>query len=482
MLLSCACAYLLIGLHLAAADGFNADESATKNAASRLPTRADPPFTSAAEIYSGYSGAGGPVEGAGLGGWRSGRHGIRYKGRSPKPGWHLDWDEKRTSSDQVIELGLLPPIKPLLELHLRDTIIRRGGDGAYYLTGSTGDNIWDRNDGVELWRSTDLQRWEYRGVIWDIDRDGTWQKRYRYVWAPEIHFIKGNYYLTYCMAGGANGGTGILRSSSGKPEGPYVNATTSESPLTGGIDATLFQDDDGAVYFTWGRGTKIYRMKEDLSGFADAGRNVEIEPASLAKAKEIGKGQSAAFEGASLFKRNGKYYLGGAIFIGGIDRTTGRNGRYSSAIMISDSLYGPYRQWHEAVACGGGGNYFQAADGSWYCTYFGNDEASPFREKPGLVRIDFAADGTIRIADEQPTFLLREGTPARWREAAPGKAAGAAREPRAGDIVPAPPPRAKGLGISGPGAVHGPKWAEYNRNVTRSAVCCRPTVPRSIGI
>jgi len=68
--------------------------------------------------------------------------------------------------------------------------------------------------------------------------------------------------------------------------------------------------------------------------------------------------------------------------------------------MIADHLYGPYRQWHEAVACGGGGNYFQDDTGHWYCTYFGNDEASPFREKPALVRIDFAPDNTIVIADE----------------------------------------------------------------------------------
>lgn len=398
-------------------EAFNSNQTAasTPNARPAL-SRSDPPFSSAPEIYSGWSGAGEAVRGDGLGGWRSGREGVRYKGSEPKPGWHLDWDEKRSSSDRVIELGLMPPLKPLLELHLRDTIIRKGGDGYFYMTGSTGDNIWDRNNGIELWRSKNLQAWEYRGAVWDIDRDGTWQKQCRYIWAPEIHFIKGNYYMTYCMAGGPNGGTGILKSATGRAEGPYVNATTTEGKLTGGIDATLFADDDGAVYFTWGRGTTIYRMKEDLSGFADAGHEVQIDPASLAKAKEQGKGQSAAFEGASLFKRKGKYYLGGAIFIGGIDRANGRNGRYSSAIMVADNIYGPYRQWHEAVPCGGGGNYFHDDAGNWFCTYFGNDEASPFREKPALVKIDFAADDTIVIADEQPAFALRDGAPTRWRK------------------------------------------------------------------
>src|SRR5450432_2947888 len=61
-------------------------------------TREDPPFSSAPNLYSGISGPGKKVSKEGIGGWRSGRDGIRYKGPDPKPGWHLDWDEKKTSS------------------------------------------------------------------------------------------------------------------------------------------------------------------------------------------------------------------------------------------------------------------------------------------------------------------------------------------------------------------------------------------------
>src|SRR5436305_10647016 len=92
-----------------------------------------PPFTSPAQYYSGVSGRGGPVVGDGSGGWRSGREGVRYKGPNPKPGWHLDWDEKKTATGAAIVAGLFPNIKPLMALHLRDTIIRRGGDGLYYM-------------------------------------------------------------------------------------------------------------------------------------------------------------------------------------------------------------------------------------------------------------------------------------------------------------------------------------------------------------
>jgi hypothetical protein len=92
-----------------------------------------------------------------------------------------------------------------------------------------------------------------------------------------------------------------------------------------------------------------------------------------------------------------------------------RFGRYDSVVAIADDIWGPYKLWHEAVPCGGGTNYFLDRDGNWWCCYFGNDEQSPFREKPGLVKVDFAADGKIIIADEQPAFVLQQGAPTKWR-------------------------------------------------------------------
>jgi hypothetical protein len=86
-------------------------------------------------------------------------------------------------------------------------------------------------------------------------------------------------------------------------------------------------------------------------------------------------------------------------------------------VAMSTNIFGPYKNWEEAVPCGGGGNYFQGPAGFWYCTYFGNDDQSPWREKPGIVRIDFEPDGKIKIADEQPAFILQNGASTHWRTA-----------------------------------------------------------------
>ena len=354
--------------------------------------------------YSGISGPGLPVEGDGSGGWRSGPNGVTYQGNHPKPYFHIVTSGLTTRS--AVTSGMLPPIKPLMEVQVRDTVMTVGGDGNYYMTGSTGENIWAFNDGVELWRSPDLKTWTYMGLVWSLEKEGTaWEKQTRTmhdkpvrdIWAPEIHYIHHNYFICLSMA---PGGIGLLKSSTGRPEGPYVNALTvdADKPLANGIDATLFEDDDGKVYFTYAGGNHIALMKDDLSGLAEPFHTVVLadpdhDPAHHA-ARCVGRGMNDfGTEGAVLFKANGTYYLGAADF---------PSGRYSTMLAMSKNIYGPYHGRHEAVPTAGGTGIFKDKQGRWWTTYFGNDEQAPWREKPGLVMVDFAPDGKVVVARHQP--------------------------------------------------------------------------------
>lgn len=254
------------------------------------------------------------------------------------------------------------------------------------------------------------------GLVWSIAKEGPdWAKtrtnpRYGVtIWAPEIHYIKKNYYLTYSMPPGDRG---LLKSTTGKPEGPYVNALSGDGRLAGAIDSSLFEDDDGKVYIL-ASSCQLALMKDDMSGLAEEMRTPTLEdpdtnPANHARTcpgarecKDIGH------EGPYLFKKDGKYYLTAADTY---------QGRYSSMVAISENIYGPYRMRHEAVPCGGGTNYFKDKEGSWYCCYFGNDNQSPWREMPGLIKVDFELNGKIKIAEQQPRFLLRDHTPLNWRQ------------------------------------------------------------------
>lgn len=351
--------------------------------------------------YSGVSGPGLPVQPEDArGGWMSGLPGVRYSGRRRMPYPVLPWGEAATGA--AVDKGLLPPIHPLMELQLRDTQICIGGDGAYYMTGSTGGNIWAFNDGVELWRSENLSDWAYLGLVWSLDREGRWARSwrarrgvpFRAIWAPEIHYVSGNYFICFSVS---RAGLGLLRSTTGRPEGPYEYAFSPEAHLRRGIDATLFQDDDGAVYLTYGSGDEIVRLKDDLSGYAEDWRRtsfVEADCLPASSRERCLKGENIlGYEGATMFRKDGLYYLGA---VGNVE------GRYSFVFAVSENIHGPYRMQHEAAPCAGGGNVFRDKQGRWWSTFFGNDEQSHFREKPGLIRVDFDAAGRIVVAEDQP--------------------------------------------------------------------------------
>ncbi len=280
----------------------------------------------------------------------------------------------------------LPPIQPVFEYPLRDPSICAGPDGYYYLTGTTGyPTWWKTNDGIRVWKSKDLKEWTPLGLVWSFAKDGSWQKAIRKgrraIWAPEIHYLKGTFWLPYSV-NYAKGGTGLLKSTTGRAEGPYMDVKP-DGPLTPRIDASLFQDDDGSVYFVFQNGM-VARMKDDLSGLAE-------EPRLLVPAnhKEVG------FEGAFLFKTAGKYHLIAAEF-NPIPGDSSNRSTYDCMAASSDNVYGPYSNRHLAIPHAGHNMIFRDRTGLWWSTIFGHDSLAPLHERFGLLRIEFDDNARIK--------------------------------------------------------------------------------------
>jgi hypothetical protein len=42
--------------------------------------------------------------------------------------------------------------------------------------------------------------------------------------------------------------------------------------------------------------------------------------------------------------------------------------------------------------------FFHDRDGRWWATFFGNDSAAPWRERPGLLPIEVGPDGRVQPA------------------------------------------------------------------------------------
>ena len=289
-------------------------------------------------------------------------------------------------------------VKPLFDQFMRDTHVTYGPDGLYYLTGTTPcpgrTNIWDYNDGIRLWRSPDLRNWEPMGLVYSVERDGTWQREFGgvccegvsptgeayegktgAVWAPEIHYIRSRqtWMLAACISDHSNrrSGSFLLRSASGRPEGPYANiAACRDAPLDPHIDVSLFEDDDGTVYYL-ALNRFIARMKDDLSGLAEDLREVVQTPWP----------QEYWNEGVYMVKHGGKYHLlqtfwsrrnaDGSFEYANAAQDAERYA-YDGIVASADSVYGPYGQRYPAIVGGGHNNLFRDAQGRWWTAIFGN--------------------------------------------------------------------------------------------------------------
>ena len=296
---------------------------------------------------------------------------------------------------------VFPKIKPLFDQFLRDTSIVLAGDGNYYMTGTTGGpEMMVVTSDLSVWKSPDLIQWSpvrdlprQSTVVWNLDRDGSdWLKSitlrdgepFRPLWAPEIHYINNTFWIPFSVP---RHGITILKSTTGKAEGPYEIAIKPDAPLSTGIDASLFQDDDGTVYSLYGGGW-IAKMKPDMSGLAEPYRHI-----ASASGREVG------FEGVYLFKDQGIYNLCVADFV---------LGEYNTYIATATSLNGPWSERYLAVPHAGHANFFRDKQGRIWSTFFGNDRHAAFSAQPGIIPLTQDAKGRWR---PDPTYTLPERKP-----------------------------------------------------------------------
>ncbi len=296
---------------------------------------------------------------------------------------------------------VLQNLRKLMNVYLRDPSVCRGPDQYWYLTGTA-----NPPEGIPLWRSKDLKTWESLGIVWKPG-GSKWHQPYlkqnRPLWAPEIHYINGKFWLTYSMPGwdadnpnhfnGKNSGCGLLRSTTGKAEGPYTDVQPNER-MGDEIDASLFRDDDGSVYFLWHSG-KIARMTPDMSSLAEPYHWLkptvaDTDPKHHSSLCPIIFGADSlkhvGFEGVFMFKSNGLYYLCAS------DQDEDR--RYSCYVATSKNIYGPYSARYEALPYCGHNMFFQDEKKQWWSTFFGND-GIPWKEQPGVLPITIGKDNEI---------------------------------------------------------------------------------------
>ena len=225
--------------------------------------------------------------------------------------------------------------KPLLPGFHPDPSVCLGHDGAYYLVTST--FMW--RPGLPIYRSENFRDWSFAGhalgpqyTSVDSNAEGCGPlSGDDGVWAPTIRFRHGTYYIAFTYSG--NGFRNYLTTAK-DPAGPWTEPVHVEG-ADGGIDPSIFFDDDGKAYWTqnvparegkWVGHNEIFVQEIDLAACKLVGRREYISCGVFPKAEYT--------EGPHIYKIHGEYVL--------LHAEGGTGFYHAETAKKSKSVWGPY--------------------------------------------------------------------------------------------------------------------------------------------
>ncbi|GEM49272.1 glycoside hydrolase family 43 protein [Deinococcus cellulosilyticus] len=294
--------------------------------------------------------------------------------------------------------------------HPDPSICRVGED--YYLVTSS----FEYFPGVPLFHSRDLLNWRQIGNVLTRKSQLDFQKWSPSggIFAPTLRHHEGTFYMvTTNVSGGGN-----FYVQTNDIAGDWSDPIWLEQ---GGIDPSLFFDDDGKVYLTssWGKGWPSppeILLEHEYWGIQQS--EIDLQTGKcLTEPKVIWHGTGGRYpEGPHLYKMHGKYYL--MIAEGGTERG------HMITLARSDSPWGPWESCphnpiltnrslqspHQAL---GHGDLVEAHDGSWWMVCLGirpqgNPETAHLGRETHLVPVKWNAQGWPVVGDQG---VLRQHSP-----------------------------------------------------------------------
>ncbi|GGF76021.1 glycoside hydrolase 43 family protein [Paenibacillus albidus] len=330
---------------------------------------------------------------------------------------------------------------PILPGFYPDPSITKAGEYFYLICSS-----FEYFPGVPIFRSRNLVHWEQIGHV--LDRpdqlDLTDRKSSDGIYAPSLRYHEGIFYMITTDVRGS----GNFYVTATDPAGPWSEPI----PVPyGGIDPSLFFDDDGKVYVTAQQG-------------ADYDSHViqyEINIATgeaFSEPQVVWRGDGGPWtEGPHLYKINGMYYM--------MSASGGTAKEHREIIGRSEKPYGPFERCPEPILTHrdldhpiqylGHADLVEDTNGDWWAVFLG-----------------------VRLTGEGYSVLGRETflAPVRWKEGWPyidnneGSVALEMSVTRLPDAAPAAPGATLGEGRDDFDGEHlGPEWI-FVRNPAEG--CC----------
>ena len=243
-------------------------------------------------------------------------------------------------------------MNPVFVPDFADPTVIKADDGWYYAYGT--ENTW--TDGVHhvvpIIKSKNLTQWQF---VADAFKTRPAWKNNGGIWAPDVSYINGKYYMFYSYSTWGDSNPGIGLAIAELPQGPFVDQGKlfdSESiGVLNSIDPYFMQSGSDATlqsYLFWGSFHGIYGIE----------LHADLKSIKGSKFKIAGN----AFEAPYIKEKNGKFYFFGSVG----SCCNGANSHYRIGIAISDNIRGPYKDKSGAgiLADGFEGSLFLAGNAS----------------------------------------------------------------------------------------------------------------------
>jgi arabinan endo-1,5-alpha-L-arabinosidase len=255
---------------------------------------------------------------------------------------------------------------PAISVH--DPVMIRQ-DGTYY--------IFCTGNGVSMFSSTDMVNWKKEKPVFEKAPDWVIKELPRFrnsMWAPDISFYKGNYYLFYSVSafGRNTSCIGLAMNKTLRTESPdykWVDLGCVIQSIPGrdnwnAIDPNLITDENGVPWMNFGSfwgGIKLVKLKDDLTGIVTPQEWYTIASRLREPFTNDRDAGSAQIEAPFIFKKDKYYYL----FVSWDKCCSGVNSTYKVAVGRSAKVTGPYFDKDSVDMAKGGGYVFIRGDGDY---------------------------------------------------------------------------------------------------------------------
>ena len=254
------------------------------------------------------------------------------------------------------------------QVDIHDPAMAKEGD-TYYLFSS--------GPGITFYSSKDMKTWKLRGRV--FPGEPSWAKgvasRFNgHVWAPDIAYHQGNYYLYYAVSspGQNSSAIGVTINKTLNPDSPdykwedrgIVLKSVPGRDLWNAIDPNVVVDEDGTPWMDFGSfwsGVKLVKLDSSWTALAEPQEWYSLAKRERSVFVDDRVPGPAEIEGPFIFKKGDYYYL----FVSWGLCCRGKDSTYRIMVGRSKDVRGLYMDKEGRSMAHGGGSLVLGGNSDW---------------------------------------------------------------------------------------------------------------------